>query len=202
MVINAMRMNRPAVENGERQYIVFHYGEENYGLRILAVEDILAVQELAASGSVIPKFFRYRGMLMHVIDLRGPMTERKPNDWEYCFVVIIQTECRRERLVLGLLMERSVKVMESTEGELLPPSARLGAKADAHPQTVRAGSTIFKLLNLELILPFSFSPEIEAKTQAAVVPNEDRELVPVLGVEQDRKRLRELMSSSCVAGIV
>jgi chemotaxis signal transduction protein len=156
-------------------YFVFRHGDENYGLKILEVEDILAAQEIATSVSDIPSYFHYRGLPAPIIDLRGPTTERKPNDWEYCYVVIAQTECRGERFRLCLLVERAVKVLESAEDQRTAHWD--GTVIEPHPSAVRIGSINFTVLDLELFLPFSVSLKNKAEMRPGVVSNEGRALM-------------------------
>jgi hypothetical protein len=88
-------------------------------------------------------------------------------DWEQYCVVIVQTECSGERILLGFLVEHAAKVIVTSEA-FEPVTQAPGTAADPQPQTFRFGSTTFTLLNLEQLLAFSTSPKPWGKACAAV----------------------------------
>jgi len=104
------------------KYLTFVLGEEEYGLEILKVREIIGLMEITTVPQT-PKFIKgvinLRGKVIPVIDLRLKfgMPEAEPTE-ETCIIVV-----DINNTLMGILVDTVSEVLDIAIGEIEPPPA-------------------------------------------------------------------------------
>ena len=112
-------MEEKVAEQQKQKYITFMSGNENFGLKIEYVNEIIVLQEITAipeTEDYIRGLINLRGKIIPVIDVR---IRFKQEPFEYtdrtCIIVI-----RVSNTVVGLIVEKIAEVVELADENLLP----------------------------------------------------------------------------------
>lgn len=106
----------------EGKYLTFVLGEEEYGLEILKVREIIGLMEITTVPQT-PEFIKgvinLRGKVIPVIDLRLKfgMAEAEPTE-ETCIIVVDIDDT-----LMGILVDTVSEVLDIATGEIEPPPA-------------------------------------------------------------------------------
>lgn len=113
---------QPDSRGHDGKYLTFVLGDEEYGLEILKVREIIGLMEITCVPQT-PEFIKgvinLRGKVIPVIDLRLKfgMKEAEPTE-ETCIIVVdINTT------LMGILVDTVSEVLDITAGEIEPPPA-------------------------------------------------------------------------------
>lgn len=151
-----------AGSRGMHKYLTFALGNEEYGLDILRVREIIGLMEITN----VPKMpecvrgvINLRGKVIPVVDLRAKFgMTRAPDTQETCIIV-----ADLGNALMGIVVDRVREVLDiSTEDIEAPPS--LGADIDTH-FILGIGKTkdkVVLLLDVEKVLAFD--------SQSVVIP--------------------------------
>lgn len=147
------------------QYLTFFLGEEEYGIPVLEVREIvgvLPITPLPGSDASVLGVVNLRGSVISVVDLRTRIgIERAPIDEESC-VVVVDRVIEGKRTVVGVLVDRVAEVREIDGGQTtdLP---ELGADVDEACLLGfgRVGDRLVILLDVNAVLQQS-DAQIEA----------------------------------------
>lgn len=113
--------------NEKGKYMTFRSGNENYGIAIQYVNEIIQMQEITSipeTEDYIKGLINLRGKVVPVIDVRQRFKlEPKEYNDRTCIIVI-----NVKALTVGLIVEEIAGVVEINEENILPPPKR--GKAD------------------------------------------------------------------------
>jgi len=123
--------NAPATGLGG-QYLTFFLGEEEYGVPVLEVREIvgvLPITPLPGADASVMGVVNLRGSVISVIDLRARLGfESSPISEESC-VVVIDAKIDGKRTVAGVLVDQVAEVREIEEAST-SNTPELGAEVD------------------------------------------------------------------------
>ena len=134
------------------KYLTFALADEQYGIGLLKVREVVAMMDITAVPRV-PDFIRgiinLRGQVIPVIDLRArfamPAAERTPKT---CIVVAYVGE-----MEIGLVVDHVLEVLELSEGQVdEPPSLGAGVDTRFILGIGKANDAITILLDIEKVL--------------------------------------------------
>lgn len=151
------------VTNDEMQgrFLTFALGDENYGLEIRYVTEIIGMQpinSLPETPEYIKGIVNLRGKIIPVIDMRLKF-KKPPVDYtdRTCIVVIDTGE-----LSVGLIVESVSEVINMDEEDIvLPPDARTGINNKYIRGIGKTGGKVVLLLDCEKLFTEQETQEIE-----------------------------------------
>jgi len=136
----------------EDKYLTFLLGEEEYGVEIRYVVEIIGLQRITAVPDMPPYVkgvINLRGKVIPVMDvrLRFGMAERFYDD-RTCIVVVNVAE-----QTVGLIVDRVSEVLNIPKSEIEPPAAvRKGASSRFVQGMGKVGEEVKILLNADRVL--------------------------------------------------
>jgi purine-binding chemotaxis protein CheW len=102
------------------KYLTFHLGQEQFGIEVLKVREIMGVQEITAvpqMPSWIKGVINLRGKIIPVIDLRLKFGMPAPYNQRTCIIVVQLTD-RGEQILLGVIVDDVSEVVNIAAGEI------------------------------------------------------------------------------------
>ena len=134
------------------KYLTFHLGDEEYGLEILKVREIISVMEITEVPQV-PDFIKgvinLRGKVIPVIDLRLKFGMPSVDyNRETCIIVVNVNE-----FLLGVVVDTVAEVLDITQDEIDPPPS-FGSTIDTNfiMGMGKAKDGVKILLNIDRVL--------------------------------------------------
>ena len=121
------------IQDLTRQYLTFRLAEEQYGLNVLQVREVLEIPRITR----VPRMPIYmkgviniRGSVVPVIDLRLKLGLDELENSVNSRVVIIEIETSQEKIALGILVDSVQEVVDIGQSEISPPP-RIGTKIES-----------------------------------------------------------------------
>ena len=113
------------IETGRTQrggkYLVFHLGNEEFGVHVLKVREIMGLQDITPVPQTphhVKGVLNLRGKVVPVIDLRAKFgLEEKAYTQRTC-IVVLQVARRSESLMIGAIVDGVSEVLNLQEGEV------------------------------------------------------------------------------------
>jgi purine-binding chemotaxis protein CheW len=106
------------------KYMTFQLQEEDYGLPILMVREIIGLMEITRVPRV-PDFVRgvinLRGRVIPVIDLRLKFGMAATAATEQTVIIVVQVQVAGKPLTMGVLVDRVLEVLNVEPGNIEPP---------------------------------------------------------------------------------
>jgi purine-binding chemotaxis protein CheW len=121
--MNAATMQRDAVEL--RQFISFSVGEEEYGLELLRVKEVIRVREitwLPKAPSFVKGIINLRGDVIPIIDLRDKFGLEPREHTATTRVIVVEVEGR----LMGMVVDSASQVVRIPADQIEPPPPVLG----------------------------------------------------------------------------
>jgi purine-binding chemotaxis protein CheW len=148
------------------QYLTFQLAEEEYGLDIMQVREIIefgTLTKVPRTPPAIRGVINLRGNVVPVIDLALKFTGVPSPITRRTCVIIGETILCGEPVVMGIIADAVSKVVELTDDEILPaPAFGAGVRVDYLTGMGRAGAKFLLLLNIDKV--FSDGEMIAAST--------------------------------------
>lgn len=145
-----------AEQVGTDKYLTFRLGEEEYGVDILQVREIVGLMPITPvprTQGCIRGVVNLRGKIIPVLDLRTKFDMGRVEDSEVTCIVVVDTLQRGISVLMGLLVDTVSEVIDIPEVEI-ESAACFGNALDAHYvlglAKHRTGVKI--LLNIEAVL--------------------------------------------------
>ena len=113
-------------EAGElRQFISFSVGQEEYGLELLRVKEVIRVREttwLPKAPSFVKGIINLRGDVIPIIDLRDKFGLESHEDTAQTRVIVVEVEGR----LIGMVVDSASQVVRIPLDQIDPPPPVLG----------------------------------------------------------------------------
>ena len=113
-------------ETGElRQFISFSVGEEEYGLELLRVKEVIRVHEitwLPKAPSFVKGIINLRGDVVPILDLRDKFGLESHEDTAQTRVIVVEVE----RRLMGMVVDSASQVVRIPVDQIDPPPSVLG----------------------------------------------------------------------------
>lgn len=112
-------LNSAAMDAGNRQFLVFSLGDEEYAIDILKVQEIRGydnVTRIANAPDFIKGVANLRGVIVPIVDLRIKFRLARAEYDSHTVVIVVNIEER----VVGIVVDRVSDVMTLTPEEIKP----------------------------------------------------------------------------------
>lgn len=140
-------------ETGElRQFISFSVGEEEYGLELLRVKEVIRVREitwLPRAPSFVKGIINLRGDVIPIIDLRDKFGLETREQTTQTRVIVVEVEGR----LMGMVVDSASQVVRIPGDQIDPPPPVLGGFSRQYITGVgKTDDKLVILLNVDAIL--------------------------------------------------
>jgi purine-binding chemotaxis protein CheW len=148
------------ITHREEKYLTFILGEEEYGIEILKVREIIGVIEIVAlpnAPSYIKGVVNLRGSVIPVVDLRLKfnMPEKEYNK-ETCIIVVNMLYRH-----IGIIVDTVSEVLDIQEDDIDdPPSFGASIEANFIHGMGKVGDRVKILLDIDNVLNFDIIPQL------------------------------------------
>jgi len=116
----------------EGKYLTFRLAQEEYGLEILKVQEIIQLQAITRVPRTPPYVrgvINLRGKVIPVVDLRAKFGIEPAEDTERTCIIVVQIHAGEAVLVIGILIDEVREVLDIKAGNI-EESPSFGAKVD------------------------------------------------------------------------
>lgn len=103
------------------QYLTFGIGEEDYGIRILSVQEIRGWEQVARipnTPGYVKGVLNLRGTAVPVIDMRLRMGQQQPGYDSSTVVIVVRAEIEGDERIAGLVVDDVSDVMNARSDEI------------------------------------------------------------------------------------
>jgi len=135
-----------------RQFISFSVGEEEYGLELLRVKEVIRVREitwLPKAPSFVKGIINLRGDVIPIIDLRDKFGLQAKEDTAMTRVIVVEVEGK----LMGMVVDAASQVVRIPADQIDPPPPVFGGRAQDFITGVgKLEDKLIILLNTDAIL--------------------------------------------------
>ncbi len=138
------------------KYLTFRLGEEEYGLEILKVQEIIGMQEITSIPRT-PDFMKgvinLRGKVIPVVDLRLKFGMAEAEVSRKTCIIVVQISQESGNIIMGIVVDEVSEVLEIGSEEI-EPAPSFGSRLDTNfiLGMARTDKAVKILLDLEKIL--------------------------------------------------
>lgn len=103
------------------QYLTFRIGSEDYGVKILSVQEIRGWETVARVPNTpvyVKGVLNLRGTAVPVIDMRLRMNEKEPEYDATTVVIILRAQMKGRERIAGIVVDQVSDVMNATTNEI------------------------------------------------------------------------------------
>lgn len=114
------------------KYLTFRLGDEEYGLEILKVQEIIQLQSITRiprSPSCVRGVINLRGKVIPVVDLRAKFGLGAAEDTERTCIIVVQIHSGESLLVIGILIDEVREVLD-IRAESIEEAPDFGSSVD------------------------------------------------------------------------
>ncbi|MDR2693511.1 MAG: chemotaxis protein CheW [Chitinispirillales bacterium] len=157
-----------AVADLAGKYLTFKLADEEYGLEILKVREIIgmmAITGLPRTPSFVRGVINLRGKVIPVIDLRLKFDLEATGDTDLTCIIVVDVTARDGRIQIGILVDSVSEVLD-IRGEDIEGAPSFGTNIDTAfiLGMAKAKGSVKILLNIEKVLS---SAELESVANVA-----------------------------------
>lgn len=106
------------------KYMTFKLAEEEYGLEILKVREIIGLMSITS----VPRTAQYicgvinlRGKVIPVVDLRLKFEMESAETTDQSVIIVVQYKVEEQTVVMGILIDEVVEVLDIPSSQIEPP---------------------------------------------------------------------------------
>jgi purine-binding chemotaxis protein CheW len=106
------------------KYLTFCLGEEEYGLRILKVREIIGYMDVTAvprTPAYVRGVINLRGQVIPVVDLRAKFAMGPAERTQQTCIIVVETQPDRRKVSTGIVVDRVQEVLDVAAGQIEPP---------------------------------------------------------------------------------
>lgn len=145
-----------ALKTGAGKYLTFSLGEEEYGLEILKVREIIGLMDITKVPRT-PEYIRgvinLRGKIIPVLDLRRKFAMPLVEETDESCIIVVDVSDENGTTLMGLLVDSVCEVLRIAAENLEPaPSFGRGVNSDFIQGMAKVGDQVKILLNIENVL--------------------------------------------------
>ncbi len=166
MAVNA---NTVAV-NLSGKYLTFKLSNEEYGLEILKVQEIMGMMKVTHVPRT-PVFIRgvinLRGKVIPVVDLRLKFGLDGQDDTEMTCIIVVQIVQDEQKMTMGIIVDEVSEVINISAEQIEPPPS-FGAAVDTAfiLSMGKIGQKVLTMLDIDRVLSNSEIAQLEAARPA------------------------------------
>jgi purine-binding chemotaxis protein CheW len=148
-----MESSKDRKETGElRQFISFSVGEEEYGLELLRVKEVIRIREitwLPKAPTFVKGIINLRGDVIPIIDLRDKFGLESRENTAATRVIVVEVDGR----LMGMVVDSASQVVRIPADQIDPPPPVLGGSSREFITGVgKLDDKLIILLNADAIL--------------------------------------------------
>jgi purine-binding chemotaxis protein CheW len=167
---NATVVTEAASRGGK--YLTFALGNEEYGLEILKVREIIGYMDITAvprTPAYVKGVINLRGQVISVIDLRAKFSmPEAPKTEETCIIVVDIQQPNGRRLNSGIVVDRVSEVLNISGDKIEePPAFDSSVQVDFILGMGKIGDSVKILLDIDKVLSHAETIELESVTKSA-----------------------------------
>jgi purine-binding chemotaxis protein CheW len=138
------------------KYLTFLLGEEEYGLEILKVQEIIQMQKVTKVPKA-PDFVRgvinLRGKVIPVIELRKKFGMERRDDTEKTCIIVVMIEAGDRSITMGIIIDEVKEVLDIEAGNIEEtPSFGASIDTDFIMGIGKMGENVKMLLDIDRVL--------------------------------------------------
>jgi purine-binding chemotaxis protein CheW len=138
------------------KYLTFLLGEEEYGLEILKVQEIIQMQKVTKVPKA-PDFVRgvinLRGKVIPVIELRNKFGMEHQEDTEKTCIIVVMVEAGDRSITMGIIIDEVKEVLDIEAGNIEEtPSFGASIDTDFIMGIGKMGENVKMLLDIDRVL--------------------------------------------------
>lgn len=111
----------PAARRRNGKYLLFHLGQEEFGVHVLKVKEIMCVQEVTAvpqTASFVRGVINLRGKVIPVIDLRLKFQLPPMEYTQRTCIVVLQVKQNAGDIIMGVIVDGVSEVLNLQEADI------------------------------------------------------------------------------------
>jgi len=138
------------------KYLTFRLGEEEFGLKILKVQEIIGMQAITAiprTPAAVKGVINLRGKVIPVIDLRLKFGMEEAEVSRKTCIIVVQVSRESGDVIMGIIVDEVSEVLEIS-GEAIEPPPAFGTQVstDFILGMAKTESAVKILLDLDRVL--------------------------------------------------
>ncbi len=136
----------------ERQYLTFRLGDEEYGVEILAVQEIKgysAITPVPNTPAYVTGVMNLRGTIVPVVDLRAKFAMSETQYTPFTVIIVVKVGAK----IMGLIVDAVSDVLNIPRADI-QATPDFGAEIDARfiSGMAKAGERLVVLLDIDTVL--------------------------------------------------
>jgi len=153
------------------KYLTFKLAEEEYGLEILKVQEIIqmqAVTKVPRTPDYVRGVINLRGKVIPVVDLRRKFGLDSVKDTEKTCIIVVQIAHQEGKVVMGIIIDEVKEVLD-IKAENIEETPSFGASVNTEfiLGIGKIGTSVKMLLSIDKVLSFT---EIESISKSSTTP--------------------------------
>lgn len=153
------------------KYLTFRLGEEEYGLQILKVQEIIRMQTVTRVPRT-PEYLRgvinLRGKVIPVVDLRRKFNLNDQEDTDRTCIIVVQVVQTTSTVTMGIIIDEVREVLDiGAENIEETPSFGANVDADFILGIGKIGNSVKILLDIDRVLSAAEINTLKATTTGA-----------------------------------
>ncbi|MDD9942502.1 MAG: chemotaxis protein CheW [Myxococcales bacterium] len=145
-----------AAEKKGGKYLTFELGQEEYGLELLRVREIIALMDIT-SVPLTPPYVRgvmnLRGKVIPVVDLRCKFGMERTEDHDRKCIIVVDVLKGDQAIQMSILVDAVSEVLHIDEADIeVVASINAGLEADFIQGMAKAKGGVKILLNIDAVL--------------------------------------------------
>ncbi len=150
------------------KYLTFNLGDEEYGIEILKVIEIIGLMKITAvprTPDYVRGIINLRGTIHPVIDLRTKFSMDTIDDTQETCIIVLEIEKNGESEQIGVVVD-NVKEVQDISDEEIEDTPSLGSEVDTKfiKGMANVGDKVIILLNVEKIFSETELKEVSKVT--------------------------------------
>lgn len=138
------------------KYLVFELGKEEYGLRILAVQEIIgliSIKHVPKMPDYIRGVINLRGKITPVIDLRGCLGMDLQDYTERTCIIVVKILSGDHEVVMGIIVDKVLEVLDIPVSQIEPtPEFGIGLDTRFILGMGKVSDRVVMLLDIDKVL--------------------------------------------------
>ncbi|MCF8039578.1 MAG: chemotaxis protein CheW [Desulfohalobiaceae bacterium] len=152
----SQEQTRESLEGLAGKYLTFRLGEEDYGLEILKVQEIIGMQEITGiprTPDYVKGVINLRGKVIPVVDLRLKFGMDEAEVSRKTCIIVVQITQETDKVIMGIVVDEVSEVME-IGGQEIEPAPGFGTQVDTNfiLGMAKTESAVKILLDLDRVL--------------------------------------------------
>jgi len=153
------------------KYLTFRLADEEYGLEILKVQEIIqmqAVTKVPRTPDYMRGVINLRGKVIPVVDLRKKFNMDSSKDTDKTCIIVVQVVNGNNKVVMGTIIDEVKEVLDiKAENIEETPSFGASINTDFILGIGKVGATVKMLLDIDKVLSMSEIASITKVAQSA-----------------------------------